>query len=277
MDKKAYWIILLLVMTLPACLLTRLTGAVQARANPTLPQATPSPAELPQITSEVITHRPEFDIAYAQPPGSDPKLTSLDIYPPSTGENLPVMIFVHGGGWRIGDKKNVEEKPQAFNQAGYLFFSINYRMLPEADVTAQAGDVANAIAWVHEHAVDYGGDPQQIFLMGHSAGAHLVSLVGTDPSYLQNAGFSLNALRGVVALDTQAYDIQTVMQDQSGVEGSIYRQAFGSDPAFWKKLSPIAYVQAGNSIPPFIVAYSGQGADRPELAESFVEALKRPG
>jgi arylformamidase len=277
MHKKIYWVILLSAAVLPACLFSRLSGPIPAQTDPTPPQMTPISTTLPQTTPVGISRTPAFDLIYARYPGADPKLTSLDVYPPSTGENLPVMIFVHGGGWSIGDKRYVEVKPQAFNQAGYLFISINYRMLPEAEVPTQAGDVATVIAWVHEHAAAYGGDPQQIFLMGHSSGAHLVSLVGTDPSYLEIAGLSLKALRGVVALDTQAYDIQAVMQDLSGLEGPIYRQAFGNDPAFWKKVSPISYVEAGHDIPSFFVAYSGQGADRPELAESFVAALKQAG
>jgi acetyl esterase/lipase len=171
----------------------------------------------------------------------------------------------------------VQEKPAAFNAAGYLFVSINYRLLPEADVPTQAGDVAEAIAWVHEHATEYGGNPQQIFLMGHSAGAHLVALVGSDPSYLEKVGLTLSVLHGVVALDTRAYDVPAVMNDLTGLEAPIYRQAFGSDPAFWERVSPVHYVKVGNGIPPFLVAYSVQGSDPPGIAESFVKALKEAG
>lgn len=188
------------------------------------------------------------------------------------------MIYVHGGGWSAGDKKNVEEKPAAFNQAGYVFIAVNYRLLPEADIPAQAQDVAQAVAWVHANAAAYGGDPKRLYLMGHSAGAHLVSLVSTDPVYLENAGLLLDALSGVVALDTQAYDVPRLMSDRNQPVWGIYQRAFGDEPTFWEQVSPIYHVQAGQAIPPFIVAYSRQGgAERAAQAEQFVARLKEAG
>lgn len=114
------------------------------------------------------------------------------------------MIFVHGGGWRRGDKSAVVRKAAFFTGDGWLFVSVNYRLVPEGRHPTNVQDVANALAWVHNHSAEVGGDPDAICLMGHSAGAHLASLVATDERYLENAGHSLGILNGVIALDTQA-------------------------------------------------------------------------
>jgi acetyl esterase/lipase len=130
---------------------------------------------------------------------------------------------------------------------------------------------------MHEHAADYGGNPDELYLMGHSAGAHLVALVATDPSYLEAVRLSLGSLKGVVALDTQTYNIPLLMEGRRVAGGRIYRQAFGPDPADWEKLSPITHVTPGGGIPPFIVAYSGSGEGRAAQSEQFVEKLKEAG
>jgi arylformamidase len=263
MNSKVLLPLIVTILILSACAWARPERAPQAQRT-----ATPAPAALDRRASGV---------SYDSLPGIDPQLTSLDIYAPASGDRLPVILFVHGGGWAIGDKQRVALKPAAFNQQGFVFISVNYPLVPEITVDGQAQELARAVAWVYENAAQFGGDPAHIFLMGHSAGAHLVSLVGTDPSYLQQAGLDLNALSGVVSLDTRAYDIPRMFQEeQVGIR--IYRRAFGDDPATWKKLSPITYIQAGSGIPPFAVAYSGQaGVARSSMAEDFVGQLQAAG
>ena len=97
------------------------------------------------------------------------------------------MIWVHGGAWQIGDKAQVQAKPKAFNERGYVLVSVNYRFHPAVTYKEQAGDIAQAIRWVNDHAREHGGDPGRVFLMGHSAGAHLAALVGTDGRYLEKS------------------------------------------------------------------------------------------
>src|SRR5262249_14761906 len=121
-------------------------------------------------------------LAYAEPKN---ERQTLDVYAPAEGKDLPVVLWIHGGGWRAGDKANVQKKPQAFADKGYVFVSTNYRFVPQVTVKEMAGDIAKAIRWVHDHARDYGGDPKAIFVMGHSAGAHLAALVCTDDRYLK--------------------------------------------------------------------------------------------
>ena len=114
--------------------------------------------------------------------------TQLDVFSPDNGKDHPVVIWIHGGAWQAGDKASVQLKPKAFNEQGYVLVSINYRFHPEVTYKEQAGDIARAIHWVHDHARDHGGDPSRVFLMGHSAGAHLAALVGADSRYLKNEG-----------------------------------------------------------------------------------------
>ena len=304
---KAKWLAILVLATVltSGCVLGRARRAAQGQetapaaqtAVPTIaaPQKAAPGQVIPTVEPGATLPEPTAPAAtlalaaetrrnvqyYEQAPGKNPKSTSLDIYTPG-GSGNPVMIYVHGGGWTNGDKGSVQEKPAAFNAAGYVFISLNYRMIPEVDVITEAQDIARAVAWVYAHAAEFGGDAQRIFLMGHSAGCHLVSLVGTDGSYLETEGLSLGVIRGVVALDTQAYDIVTLMSDERSGEAETYQNAFGSDPEYWKKLSPITYVVPGSVIPPFLVAYSGgiagiQEQSRADAAGHFVGALREIG
>ena len=136
-------------------------------ASPSPTDSSPSSSATPQSLDPIL------DIRYSEEPAKDPRHLSLDIYPTSQ-PNAPVMIYVHGGGWRRGNKSNVDAKPAAFNQHGFAFISMDYRLIPEVDIAEQVGDVTAAIAWVKSNIARYGGDPNRIFLMGHSAGAHLV-------------------------------------------------------------------------------------------------------
>ena len=217
-----------------------------------------------------------FDIRYSDESAADPKSLSLDLYRVDQ-PNAPVMIFIHGGGWRRGNKSNVDAKPAGFNGQGFIFVSVNYRLIPEVDVTQEVRDVAKAIAWVHTNIAAYGGDPDKIFLMGHSAGAHLVSLIGTDESYLAAEGMSLTDIKGVISLDTQAYDLTAVMPNLQYTDRGVYPNTFGNDPEFWKSMSPQLFLAPDKNIPPFIVAYTGKQPTRTDYSTNFHAALQENG
>ena len=109
----------------------------------------------------------------------------LDVYAPPKAKNLPVVFWIHGGGWQGGDKADVQLKPQVFADKGFVFVSTNYRLLPDVDMGTIVRDVATAIRWVHDHIAEYGGDPDRLLVMGHSAGARLAALICTDDRYLK--------------------------------------------------------------------------------------------
>ena len=126
----------------------------------------------------------------------------LDIYTAEDeAKNRPVVFWIHGGGWQAGDKSDVQIKPRVFTERGFVFVSTNYRLLPEVEMDVLIRDVAQSLGWVHEHIAGYGGDPNRIFVMGHSAGAQLAALLCIDDRYLTAAGVPFSSLRGCVPVD----------------------------------------------------------------------------
>src|SRR5687767_7584915 len=117
--------------------------------------------------------RVQRDIAYAEPKN---ERQLLDVYAPAAGSNLPVVVWVHGGGWMRGSKNEVDQKPPAFVEKGFVFVPVNYRFIPNVTMDIIVRDVAKAAGWVHANIARHGGDPGRIFLMGHSAGAQLAAL-----------------------------------------------------------------------------------------------------
>jgi arylformamidase len=183
--------------------------------------------------------------------GSNP-LQQLDLWYPadhSNEQSRPLIIFVHGGGWSRGDKGNAtgQFKPPHYTGQGYVFASINYRLIPEATVEQQAADVALALQALLKDYKKYGIDTSRVVLMGHSAGAHLVALVGTDPQYLRAVGLTYADLAGVIPLDGAAYDVAAQLADAGPRMRQTYTTAFGTDPARQKALSPLTHVAAPNA------------------------------
>ena len=199
-----------------------------------------------------------------QPQTFDYGPAKLDIYAPAGAKNLPVVFFVHGGAWRFGKRSQVGAKPGFLLANGFVFVSIDYRMLPEADVAAEAGDVEKAYAYVRANIARHGGDPDRIVGMGHSAGCHLIALTGMR-----------GGLPGVAALildDTRAYDLAALSRNGGMVRA--YARVF-SDPAQWAALSPASYVD-GRKHPPTFIAYS-RADGREEQSTAFAKRLRATG
>src|SRR5262245_43737780 len=120
------------------------------------------------LVSPIFAAEPKIQrgLPYAEPKS---ERQSLDVYAPADGKHLPIVLWIHGGAWQAGDKANVQKKPQAFMDKGFVFVSTNYRFVPNVTVKEMTGDIAKAIRWVHDHATEFGGDPKSIIVMGHSA------------------------------------------------------------------------------------------------------------
>lgn len=203
----------------------------------------------------------------------------LDLWRPAgaTGP-VPLVLFVHGGGWKRGDKGNATGATKVGHMTGqgYAFASINYRLVPEATVEQQAADVAAAIAWARANAARLGIDPGRIVLMGHSAGAHLVALVGTDPHYLADAKLTPSAIRGVIALDGAGYDVPRQIAEGGGrFLRDLYTTAFGEDVARQKRLSPTLHAAAPNA-PAFLILHVDREDGRAQ-SEALGAALRAAG
>lgn len=179
--------------------------------------------------------------------GDDPKQT-LDLYAPTTDINkeYPVIIYVHGGGWMRGDKSNVTVKPAFFTNKGYLFVSVNYRFAPKVSYDEMANDIASAVKWIYQHAEQYHIDKQKLNLMGHSAGGHLVMLVGTDPNYLERVGLSPDKIKSIVNLDGPIDLVDYIPKNKN------YKQVFGSNRRIWAEASPITYADQQH-LPPMLL------------------------
>jgi len=198
------------------------------------------------------------------PTGSDPK-QAYDLYAGSaTG---PVLAFIHGGGWSMGDKSMVHGLPEYAQRHGLTFASIGYRLVPQVTPREQAQDVAAAVAALKR---THPGRP--MFLMGHSAGAHLAALVGAYPVYLAGQGLQPSDLAGVILLDGAGYDATGDRGEgfSGRLLGNLYSQAFGNNAA---ALSPTLLVRPGVSYPPYLIFHIASREDSKGQSEGLAAAL----
>jgi acetyl esterase/lipase len=182
---------------------------------------------------------------------------SFDVYAPADAAGAPIIFMVHGGAWIIGDKTNrrtVENKVAHWVPRGFVVISANYRMLPDADPLEQARDVARAVATAQREARTWGADADKLVLMGHSAGAHLVTLLAS--SHELRAEAKLAPWLGTVSLDTGTHDVVDTMERP---HPRLYDRAFGTDPSFWREVSPLAQLERGAA--PFLLVCSTRRSD----------------
>jgi acetyl esterase/lipase len=214
------------------------------------------------------------NLAYTKPKH---ERQTLDVYAPGKGKDHPVVIWIHGGGWQAGDKKEVQKKPQAFVDKGFVFVSVNYRLLGDkVTIKQMAGDVAKAIRWTHDHAREYGGDASTMFVMGHSAGAQLAALVCTDDRYLDAEKLGLSLIKGCVPVDGDTYDVPLQIRTVEKKRADRYRMKFG-DEASQKDLSPVTHVAKGKLIPPFLILHVAKHPETRAQSERLVKALQAAG
>ncbi len=222
------------------------------------------------------------DIPYAEPPQ---ERQVLDVYSPAGAKNLPVVFWIHGGGWQTGDKSSVQVKPQAFMEKGFVFVSTNYRLLPNVEMGTIVRDIASSIHWVHEHIASFGGDPERLFVMGHSAGAQLAALICTDVRYLKAEGLSLAIIKGCVPVDGDTFDIPAIIETaetRRRVHGQPqlkfgHREKFGNDPAKHRDFSAVTHVAKDKGIPPFLILHVADHPDTSAQADRLGRELKDAG
>jgi len=197
------------------------------------------------------------DVKYATYPKSDPKLNMMDIYMPRMGSNSPVIIWIHGGGWMEGDKEDVYNKAEYYTSHGFVFISVNYRLSPKVRHPVHVQDVADAIGWFQKNAKHYSANSNRIFLLGHSAGAQIASLLCIDDKYLTQAGASKEMIKGVILLDGIGYDIPTLMDGVSARQRDQYIQIFGNSRKDWQQASPAYLIRDNTEVPPMFILYAG--------------------
>jgi acetyl esterase/lipase len=232
--------------------------------------------------SEARAQDVKRDIPYADPAH---ERQVLDVYSPRNTKSLPVVFWIHGGGWQTGDKSSVQVKPQAFTDKEFVFVSTNYRLLPSVDMATIVRDIAKSIRWVHDHIAEHGGDPARLLIMGHSAGAQLAALVCTDDRYLKVEGLSLAIIKGCVPVDGDTYDVPAIIETAEtrrrvhGLPQATFghREKFGNDPAKHRDFSAITHVGKGKGIPPFLILHVAEHPDTSAQAQRLGNMLKGAG
>lgn len=125
---------------------------------------------------------------------------ALDIYQPADAKQAPVVVFFWGGSWQEGDKSLYPFVGRALAARGFVVAIPNYRLYPAVRYPAFLYDSARAVAWVHTHITQYGGNPEHIVLMGHSTGAYNAAMLALNPEYLRAVGLSRHDMVGMIGL-----------------------------------------------------------------------------
>lgn len=182
----------------------------------------------------------------------------LDLYLPQGITNYPVLMFVSGGGWSAGSKAWVANIGESIAHKGIGCAIVDHRLIPEVQYRTQVEDLAKAFAWLKANLIHYYGDPERLFLGGHSAGGHLISLLAMDERYLTAVGHRTDEIAGVIAI-SPALDVGNRFGDE------------GKHAA-----SPLNHLRA--NLPPFLLLWAEN--DYPRLsrqAKQMAEALQRLG
>jgi acetyl esterase/lipase len=223
-----------------------------------------------------------LNVRFSEAEGVAANLQSLDIHAPTAGNGHPIVVWVHGGGMKGGDKALAGItvlKPDFFLSRGYVFASVNYRLAPEQKHPAQAQDTAAALSWLHDHATEFGGDPDRLFLIGISAGAQLAAVVSTNERFLAKHQKDLGIIKGAVILDIGSFDIPTLMEQAGENAPEMYHYTFrdGGTREDWIDCSPFYHVGRGKGIPPMLLCYV-EGRDHHAAEnERFAARLREDG
>jgi acetyl esterase/lipase len=201
----------------------------------------------------------------------------VDLYVPEDVQDFPTIVLEHGGAWVAGSKilDRIPDVARCLARQGIGVVAANYRLAPWVQHPTQVQDVAAAVAWAHKHIAEYGGDPDRIFLLGHSAGGHLVSLLAADDQYLRKVGLGREHIKGVVSVSGvyQVTDVvcklmveawQTLVEIEAA---NPFALVFGSDADVARQASPLTHVC--DKLPPFLVVYAER--DLPTLGEMAVK------
>jgi acetyl esterase/lipase len=221
-------------------------------------------AALPAAAQEAV----DRDVPY----GTDPA-QMLDLYHPAGAGPAHLVVFLHGGGWSSGHKGVGRRIAPVLVAQGYAVASIGYRLFPRVTPAGAVQDAANGVAYLMRNAARFGLAPGRFAIIGHSSGAHMVALLGTDAGYLRRAGLDPAALAAVITLDG-VFDVHANLTDFPNEK----REAvFGDDPAGWKQVSPVAVLDTATIHPRFCLVHEDTNPRFIEQEGLFAAALARHG
>lgn len=219
--------------------------------------------------------QPDRTLAFGAHP-----LQALDFY--SAGQGIrPLVAFVHGGAWQFGDKarRPADRKAPFCRAEGWHFASLNFRLVPEVGVADMAADLAVGLRALWDASDDLGIDRARIVLMGHSSGAHLAALVGTDPAYLTAVGLSTADLAGVIANDGAAYDARESSVRSGWLDRRLIAPALPpGDPELLARLSPALHAAEAPNARAFLILHAARdaGAHQARLLEAALRKADTP-
>jgi acetyl esterase/lipase len=215
------------------------------------------------VANEYATARPSrrtTDVPYvsATDPSYDAARHLLDVYAPKkkAATPYPVVVFIHGGGWSSGNKNIYSFIGRRLAKQGVVAVVVNYRLSPQVEVPAMADDCARAVVWTTEHIREYGGDPQRLFLIGHSAGGGLAALLAADNRLFERRGLATNPVRGAILDDPAGLDMLDYLTKLEYPGDDAYLIPYGRQPDVWKDVSALYHVTAAS--PPFLVFIGGE-------------------
>lgn len=206
------------------------------------------------------------DLVYVK--DSDDRKHKLDLYMPESEEPAPVLMWIHGGGWKHGDRRLYKQIGLRFAEAGIGFAAISYRLSPEVKHPAHVEDCAAAFAWLYKHVKEHGGDPDRLFVSGQSAGGHLSALLALDAKYLEAHEVPREAIKGVIPM-SGVYLIPPMKRGMFG-------DSFGGDADVCADASPVNHVEQAKA-PMLVITESDDNYGVRSSMERFRDAFEKSG
>lgn len=183
-----------------------------------------------------------------------------------------VIVFIHGGNWNSGRKSQYNIIGKNWAKKGIVYVIIDYPLSPAANFRDMAVASAASVKWVKDSISKYGGNPERIFVSGHSAGGHLASLISLDDHYFKDLGID-NPITGTILIDAGGLDMYGYLKDEKFSKDHTYYKTFTGDPDTWKVASPLHHLH--KNMPPMVI-YQG-GKTYPSIVKStatFVKSLE---
>lgn len=212
-----------------------------------------------------------LDLPYAPSVHGD---RALDLFLPEKPSSAATIVFVHGGAFMYGDRKEYDVVGKALSRQGVAVAVISYRNYPQSDAHGAIRDAAKAVAWIYRNASQYALDPHRIFLVGHSSGAQIVSVLALNPAFMRSAGLDLSVIRGVMAL-SGPYDVRDLSHESLRWQ-AIDRHVYGATRARRRTISAMAYVAAA-SVPIITACGTSEDPFSCRQAIGLTNALLRSG
>lgn len=183
-------------------------------------------------------------------------LLKLNVFTPRKNDTpKEVLLFIHGGSWNSGNKGLYSFFGNRMAAKGVVLITINYTHSPKAKYNQMALEAAQSVKWIKENIAKYGGNPDKIFVSGHSAGGHLAALIAVDNRYFYSLKIE-NPIKGVVLIDAAGIDMYRYLKESNFKNGHSFLKTFTNNPNVWKEASALYYIEKG--IPPFLQYIGGK-------------------